>query len=85
MPYTATIQQIQRNNNADTIDISIRFDGTGASAGNSIVKTYSYSSATIPDKPTLKASIAAIGQAMAAFDVQAAFLNGKVGQDVSGI
>jgi hypothetical protein len=85
MAYTATIQQIQRNNIADTIDIVVRFDGSGPSAGNSIIKTFTYSSSTIPDKPTFKGFIATIVSALVAFDLQVAFLNNQVGKDVSTI
>ena len=85
MAYTATIQQIQRNSNTDSLDIAVRYDGSGISAGNSIVKTYHFDAASMPDKPTFKAFVAANIQAMNAFDAQVNFLNGKIGADVSTI
>ena len=85
MAYIATLQQIQRNPNADSIDLTVRFDGSGPSAGNSIVKTFSYQASTMPEKAAFKATIAAAITAMTAFDAQVAFLNGQTGKDISTI
>lgn len=85
MAYTAKIQQLQRNNISDTIDIIVRFDGSGPSLGTTIIKTFTYQSVTMPSKADFKAYIANIITALVTFDTQVAFLNNQIEKDISTI